>query len=155
MVLSQLLQVENRDYIYAATKNDRKLGVIELLALVSSQTRRINVLIDVGAQVLEMTNVQVAREWLSHVSSANAAVYFSNNDEAMVVDHSGVISPLRISAYCNRLQNVLIYLDEVHTRGIDLPIPGDARAAVTLGPRLVKDRLVQGELPLLEQFVLC
>ena len=38
---------------------------------------------------------------------------------------------------------MLIYLDEAHTRGIDLPIPVNTHAAVTLGPRLVKDRLVQ------------
>ena len=118
---------------------------MELLKLVSDRTPRIDVLIDVGAQVLEMTNVQVAKEWLRHVSDAKAAVYFSDSDEAMVLDRNGIVCPLRTSAYCNRLENVLIYLDEVHTRGIDLPIPGDAHAAVTLGPRLVKDRLVQGK----------
>lgn len=93
-----------------------------------------------------MTNAQVAKEWLVHAPRAKAAVFFSENDEAMVIDRNGITSTLRISAFNGRLEGCLIYLDEVHTRGIDLPIPAGSRTAVTLGPRLVKDRLAQGTL---------
>jgi hypothetical protein len=38
----------------------------------------------------------------------------------------------------------IVYLDDAHTRGTDLKLPRDTRAAVTLGPKVTKDRLVQG-----------
>jgi hypothetical protein len=38
-----------------------------------------------------------------------------------------------------------IYHDECHTSGIDLRLPQDYRAAVTLGANLTKDKLVQGK----------
>ena len=42
------------------------------------------------------------------------------------------------------MDRCVVYLDEIHTRGTDLRLPKDARAAVTLGPKLNKDKLVQG-----------
>jgi hypothetical protein len=47
------------------------------------------------------------------------------------------------SPYANRLDQCLVYLDEAHTRGTDLRLP-DGQAVVTLGPKLTKDKLVQG-----------
>ena len=38
----------------------------------------------------------------------------------------------------------VVYLDDAHTRGTDLELPQGMRAAVTLGPKVTKDRLVQG-----------
>jgi hypothetical protein len=43
------------------------------------------------------------------------------------------------------MDHTVIFLDDVHTRGTDLKLPSDYRAAVTLGPALVKDKLVQGK----------
>jgi hypothetical protein len=43
------------------------------------------------------------------------------------------------------MENCHIYLDESHTRGIDLRLPQHYRAAVTLGANLKKDKLVQGK----------
>lgn len=114
-------------------------------ALITNQSPRVNVLIDVGAQVLEATNMQLVQQWLALETNAHAAVFFDEQDEAMVLDRSGAVIPLRISPFSGKLDACLIYLDEVHTRGIDLAIPVGARAVVTLGPRLVKDRLMQGE----------
>lgn len=149
MVLDLILRRENRSYVRAANTNGCRLTVPEILSLVSNLEPRVNVLIDVGAQVLDMTNFDVAKVWLGLVPSdeAQAAVYYHESDEAMVLDRSNFVSPLRVSAYRANLSGCLVYLDEVHTRGIDLPIPAGARAAVTLGPRLVKDRLVQGTSP--------
>jgi hypothetical protein len=115
-----------------------------LLSVISKQTPTINVLIDVGAQVLEATNLQLAQQWLQCRSDARAAIYFDDRDEAMVLDRSGAATPLRISPLAGKLDDCLFYIDEVHTRGIDLAIPVGVHAAVTLGPRLVKDRLTQG-----------
>lgn len=143
MVLNLILRQENRQYIHASGLSGKKLTVEELLSLICKQDRVINVLIDVGAQVLEATNVQLAQIWLAFRPDAKAAIYFDDKDEAMVLDCSGAKTPLRISPFSGKLDECLIYMDEVHTRGIDLAIPMGSHAAVTLGPRLVKDRLVQ------------
>ncbi|KAG9762013.1 hypothetical protein KCU73_g2114, partial [Aureobasidium melanogenum] len=143
MVLDLILRKENQTYIHAAGERGGKLSVEELLSLVSKQNPIINVLIDVGAQVLEATNLQLVRTWLQYRTDAKAAVYFDDRDEAMVLDRSGAATPLRISPLSGKLDDCLFYIDEVHTRGIDLAIPMGAHAAVTLGPRLVKDRLTQ------------
>jgi hypothetical protein len=144
MMLDLLLRPENHEYIHGGGEMGKRLSVTELMSLLSQQNPVVNVLIDVGAQVLEATNHQFAQEWLECRSDAKAAVYFDDQDEPMVLDRSNMITPLRISPLSGKLEGCLIYMDEVHTRGIDLAIPIGARAAVTLGPRLVKDRLTQG-----------
>jgi hypothetical protein len=148
MVLELILRKENQTYIHGASERGKKLSVEELLSLISKQNPVINVLIDVGAQVLEATNLQLAQQWLQCRSDAKAAIYFDDRDEAMVLDRSGATTPLRISPLSGKLDDCLFYLDEVHTRGIDLAIPTGVHAAVSLGPRLVKDRLTQGMLSL-------
>lgn len=146
MVLDLILRKENQAYIHAANEKGKKLSVEELLSLVTRQNPVINVLIDVGAQVLEATNLQLAQKWLQCRNDAKAAIYFDDGDETMVLDRSGATTPLRISPLSGKLDDCLFYIDEVHTRGIDLAIPAGFHAAVTLGPRLVKDRLTQGTL---------
>lgn len=144
MVLSLLLRPENREYSQAVDSNGKRLDIPALLRLISAQQPRINVLVDVGAQVLEMKNQDVAQAWLNEVPNSIAAVYYNEADVLMVVDREDRISRLDASPLKYKLGDCLIYLDEVHTRGVDLPIPMGVRAALTLGPRLTKDRLVQG-----------
>ncbi|KAF8541809.1 hypothetical protein BDD12DRAFT_877903 [Trichophaea hybrida] len=144
-VLSYLLQKEN-SYICATGQNNQRIGVEDLLGLLARvDGRQIRVLLDVGAQVLELRNDEVARRWLKLVPehSAQGAVYFNDNDELTVLTRDGNIELLMVSAYADRLESCLIYLDEAHTRGTDLKLPTKSRAAVTLGPNLTKDRLVQ------------
>ncbi|KAG9568088.1 hypothetical protein KCU71_g3382, partial [Aureobasidium melanogenum] len=143
MVLNLLLRPENQKYIHGSGACGKRLSITELLTLISQQQPVINVLIDVGAQVLEATNIELVRQWLKYRPDAKAAVYFDSQDEPVVLDRNGVAIPLRISPLFGKLNSCLIYMDEMHTRGIDLAIPVGAHAAVTLGPRLVKDRLTQ------------
>ena len=149
-VLSYLLQPGINDYIPVKQENDTRLGTIDLLKrLVTTKFRNpepIRVLLDVGAQVLELNNEQVASTWLGLVPSSHvkAAVYFNENDELTVLTKEGVKEPVLISAFAERLDDCIVYLDEAHTRGTDLKLPPICRAAVTLGPNLTKDRLVQG-----------
>ncbi len=74
-------------------------------------------------------------------------VFVDKSDNLRVLDRQGVDSPLQMSPYLGHLGSCLVFLDEAHTRGIDLKLPENYRAAVTLGPNLSKDRLVQGESP--------
>lgn len=134
--------------------NSERIGVEELLRMLAKHPdgRRIQVLLDVGAQVLELRNHEVAEKWLEVVPeyTAQAAVYFNDNDELTVLTRDGNTEPLMISAFAENLGSCLVYLDEAHTRGTDLKLPKKSCAAVTLGPNLTKDRLVQGKNSLLE-----
>ncbi|KAJ6607016.1 hypothetical protein B0H10DRAFT_2073490 [Mycena sp. CBHHK59/15] len=141
-VLEYILRAENREVL--CTHSDDALG---LLGRVVKQTPPVMVLLDVGAQVLELQNEEVARKWLELEPrpSVEAAVYFnSSDDEIRVVSRDGRIEPLASSLYRTQLAKTLVYLDEVHTRGTDFKFPAGTRAVVTLGPKLTKDKLVQG-----------
>ncbi|KAJ7614686.1 hypothetical protein DFH06DRAFT_1367976 [Mycena polygramma] len=141
-VLAYILQEENREVV--GTSFENALG---LLQRVAEERPPIMVLLDVGAQVLELQNEEVAREWLrlDKRPQVEAAVYFdSSTDEIRVISRDGRMQPFASSLYKKQLDKTLVYLDEAHTRGTDFKFPVGSRAVVTLGPRLTKDKLVQG-----------
>lgn len=154
MVLALLLREENRKCILAQDEKGRQLDVDSLLKLVatlgggSTTAQPVRVLIDVGAQILEAGNQSVAQQWLSMTPEADveAAIFFSHSDEIMVIDREGHVEALFSSSFRQRMGGCLVFLDQQHSRGVDLKLPPMTRAAVTLGPRLTKDRLVQGKL---------
>ncbi|KAH7007900.1 uncharacterized protein B0I36DRAFT_370609 [Microdochium trichocladiopsis] len=80
-------------------------------------------------------------------ADASAAVFSDNDEDMCVVTRDGTAEPFLTSLYAANTASCLIFLDEAHTRGTDLRLPDDYRAAVTLGPALTKDRLVQGPSP--------
>ncbi|KAJ7132331.1 hypothetical protein C8R44DRAFT_611840 [Mycena epipterygia] len=140
-VLDYILQQENREVLCTGSDDARRL-----LQHVVAQEPCVMVLLDVGAQVLELRNEEVAREWLKleRRPYVEAAVYFDpSSDEIRVVSRDGRIQPLASSLYKKQLEKTLVYLDEAHTRGTDFKFPANSRAVVTLGPRLTKDKLVQ------------
>jgi len=95
-----------------------------------------------------ITNEEVAEKLLEfgcrNEFSPQAVVYFDENDEIIVRRRDGTTELLLFSSFADNLDRAFVYLDEAHTRGTDLKLPPRSRAAVTLGPRLTKDRLVQG-----------
>ncbi|KAF2836054.1 hypothetical protein M501DRAFT_1026273 [Patellaria atrata CBS 101060] len=143
LVMNYIIREENRTYMLAADEQGRKLSVPDLLQFISEQSPNVCALIDVGAQVLEMQNIEVVQEWLKVVPDAEAALYFDEHDELMVIDRLNISYRFVSSPYRHNLESCLVYFDEVHTRGVDLVMPDGFRAAVTLGPGLVKDKLVQ------------
>ncbi|KAF8475089.1 hypothetical protein BDZ91DRAFT_675137 [Kalaharituber pfeilii] len=146
-VLRYLLQPENNFYTCAQTEQHDRLPVKELLQKLLDETKPIQVLLDAGAQVLEMKNHEVAECWLQLARNGNyrwtAVVFFDDDDELTVMGKDGSEQPYMISPYVKNMETCLVYLDEAHTRGTDLKLPGDCIAAVTLGPKLTKDKLVQ------------
>lgn len=118
-----------------------------LLDIVLGLDPPIQVILDVGAQILELNNLDVAERWLEKLQSDDieAVVFVNDEDEVSVVDRKGRVELLRVSPFSDRLEVCSVYLDESHTRGIDLKLPKHYRAAVTLGAGLTKDRLVQGK----------
>jgi hypothetical protein len=146
MIVDLLLRYENQECICPVQEDGSALSTVSFLKLLASRTPPVNVLIDIGAQVLDLLNREVAGTWLGLVPTAKGAVYFNESHESVVLERSGRCSPLFISPLKREMDKLLIFLDECHTRGIDLPIPAGIQAMVTLGPRLAKDRLAQGTL---------
>ncbi|KAK1971591.1 hypothetical protein LY78DRAFT_688890 [Colletotrichum sublineola] len=110
--------------------------------------REIKILIDAGAQILEMDNEALAKQWLTIDSAAPAALFFDKSNKPTIVQRSGRITPLLGSPYADDLSRCLVYLDEAHTRGTDLKFPPSARGALTLGLGQSKDHTVQAAMRL-------
>jgi hypothetical protein len=104
----------------------------------------VRVILDCGASILEQNNQQVAETWLGMCNESIQAVVFFAEEELSVLDRAGRTEPLQTSPFAKQLDVCLVYLDEAHTRGTDLKLPRNYRAAVTLGQGLVKDKLTQG-----------
>lgn len=128
-----------------------------MLHLITSNNPLISVIIDVGAQILGRDNQSFAQYWLSKTQPeiTDAAVFYDNYDEAMVVNRRGYIERLPASPFCRRMGRCVVFLDQHHARGVDLKLPLDYRAAVILGPRLTKDRLAQGKTLIRTHHILC
>ncbi|KAK1509356.1 uncharacterized protein CCOS01_15450 [Colletotrichum costaricense] len=102
--------------------------------------RGIRILIDAGAQILEMDNETLAKQWLTIDEKAAAALFFDQSNMPWIIQRSGRKTPLLASPYADDLGECL-----AHTRGTDLKFPPSARGALTLGLNQSKDHTVQGE----------
>jgi hypothetical protein len=145
LVLAYLLQDENSLILLPPQSASKTSTAETLLKIVNGMDANTRVILDVGAQILELNNLEVAETWLSlsNPQTSRAVVFFDDNEELSVLDRSGRIESLQTSAFAKHLEDCLIYLDESHTRGTNLKLPKNYRAAVTLGANLTKDRLVQ------------
>ncbi|KAI9771414.1 MAG: hypothetical protein M1839_002804 [Geoglossum umbratile] len=145
-VLTYLLQPRNRQYVLAASDFGKRLSERDLLQQLCCMGIRI--LIDAGAQILEMNNYNLAKEWLAIDHEAPAAVYFDTGNKPIVLYSNGHTVPLLASPFAVNLGSCLVYLDEAHTRGTDLMMEPSARGALTLGLGQTKDHTVQAAMRL-------
>ena len=144
LVLRHLLLPENDHYECTEGESGEREPSTSFLQRLVSKDPEIRVLLDVGAQMLELQNEELARHWLSLRRDVSAAIYFNSSDHLTVLTPDGAIEPFISSPFNRQPDKCVIYLDEAHTRGTDLKLPQGMRAAVTLGPKVTKDRLVQG-----------
>jgi len=141
-VLTYLLQPRNKRYFAATDVRGKRLtegGFLQKLHGLG-----IRMLLDAGAQIIELDNLSLAKAWLLVDFEAEAAVYFGEDGRARVVYRDGRGQPLAGSPFSKNLASCVVYLDEAHTRGVDLKMPADATAALTLGVMQTKDQTVQG-----------
>lgn len=142
-VLDCLLGNENE--VLELGEGPSQLSVLDtLLDAVTKNGMR--VILDVGAQIIECSNAQLAKHWLESApaSKTDAVIYFEDNDELSVVARDGTVDAFLTSPFTSNTERCLVFLDQAHTRGTDLRLPDRYRAAVTLGPAITKDTLVQG-----------
>ncbi|KAF5593544.1 uncharacterized protein FSUBG_9779 [Fusarium subglutinans] len=146
-VLVHLLEPRNQKCFQAVDRHGRHLNEIGILELL--RNNGIRILIDSGAQILEMENHQLAAAWLDVYTEAQGAVYFDKNGRIMVrarFQKSPV--PLLASSFADTLEKCVVYIDEAHTRGTDLKLPMYAQGAVTLGISSTKDQITQAAMRL-------
>ncbi|KAG9080244.1 hypothetical protein FRC06_006897, partial [Ceratobasidium sp. 370] len=91
-----------------------------------------------------LKNDELVKYWLGLRPDINAGVYFDDKDELVILPQNGSPTPFFASPLAQHMDKCLVYLDDGHTRGTDLKLPRGTRAAVTLGPKVTKDRLLQG-----------
>ncbi|KAG2137491.1 hypothetical protein DEU56DRAFT_946063 [Suillus clintonianus] len=139
-VLAFLLRPENNCYTCIPPGQNVKHFIDALIA----QSPEVRVLLDVGAQMLELRNHELAEAWLRAKRDVQAAVFVNDDDELVVLSRDGTVELLVSSPFAQQLDQCVIYLDDAHTRGTDVKLPSSFRAAVTLGPKVTKDRLTQG-----------
>ncbi|KAJ4127295.1 hypothetical protein NW765_017247 [Fusarium oxysporum] len=136
LVLEYLLQPENVIATVRPEVRGAALNSKSLLDMVISMDPNTRVILDVGAQVIEFTNLEFSKEWLKCCEGeehTQAVIFFNDSDEIIVLDRSGKVEELQTSPFANQLDQYLVFLDEAHTRGTDLRLPANYRAAVTLG----------------------
>ncbi|KAK4651863.1 hypothetical protein QC762_0097080 [Podospora pseudocomata] len=145
-VLTYLLYERSRRCQVITNQYGKRATERDLLYLL--RERNIQVLIDAGAQILEMDNETLAKTWLSIDGRCNAALYFDSSNKPWVIDKQRRKTPLLASPYADDLSRCLVYLDEAHTRGTDLKLPLGACGALTVGQGQSKDHTVQAAMRL-------
>lgn len=149
-VLTYVLQSRNRQYNLAAWQGKRltEEGLLRRITIME-----IRILIDAGAYILEMDNRTLVRAWLEIDSQAKGAVFFGTDNRAWVQYRGGKeVVPLLATPFAENLDECLVYIDEAHTRGIDLKLPQRARGALTLALGQTKDHTVQGKFTAIYRF---
>ncbi|GAB1319238.1 ubiquitinyl hydrolase 1 [Madurella fahalii] len=144
-VLTYLLQSRNRGYHHARWTANREGRLLEELSRTG-----IRVLIDAGAYILEQDNESLVKLWLAKDTKAKAAVYLGADNRPWVHYRDNKMAPLIATPFAEDLDECLVYLDEAHTRGIDLKLPRSARGALTLALGQTKDHTVQAAMRLRE-----
>jgi len=140
--LMNLLREENNFYEYLQTENTAQEIIEKLVGVEVAKTKQINVVLDAGALVLQMSNGEFMENWLRKRSDMEAGVYF-NGDKIFVMLRNGQKMPLDVSPYADDMSKCLLYLDDIHTRGSDFRLPLETRAVLTLGKDMPKDKFVQ------------
>ena len=117
--LAYLLKPEN-DFYMVTRENGERRTTLDFLRVIAMQEPSIRVLLDVGAQILDFSNRQVAKAWLDIAPDVAGAIYFSKDDELMVLIQDGITLPMLSSPLSQRLDRCVVYLDHAHTGGTDI-----------------------------------
>ena len=86
-----------------------------LLDMVADLDPPAQVILDVGAQILELSNLEVAQHWLKILPKEGpiqAIVFVNNDDEICVLDRNGRVEPLQISPFARQMEACFVFLDE-------------------------------------------
>ena len=100
-------------------------------------------LIDAGALLSGQSNLEIAKLLLPLVAKQRRGVVFfdAGTRQWMILDCFAQCKPKKSSPV--REQECFAFFDESRSRGADLKLPQTARALVTIGPGMCKDKIMQ------------
>ena len=141
--LRSFLRQENNNYRYVESADDTSSEILAILKG-TSEHAPIDVVLDAGALILNLSNEKFADAWLKSRADKEAIVFMKHTGECMVKTKFGEkATSFHLSPYADDMSKCLLYLDDVHTRGSDFRLPIQARALLTLGKGMSKDKLMQ------------
>ncbi|KIK96168.1 hypothetical protein PAXRUDRAFT_10988 [Paxillus rubicundulus Ve08.2h10] len=111
-----LLQPENNTFMLTAHDNGERRSTHGFLKMVVAQKPEVRVLLDVGAQMLELQNLELAEAWLKLSPDTLAASYSDEDGELAVVTRGGTTQLLLSLPFAQQLDHCVVYLDGAHTR---------------------------------------
>jgi len=104
----------------------------DLIKIVATSPRKFCALIDAGALITGISNLDVAKLVLKHSSWRTECVFLDENGEKMIVDRSDHVAPFLASSSSD-VGDTFSFFDHVHTTGMDIKQPPDGIAALTVG----------------------
>lgn len=107
-VLTYLLQPRNRRYVPACDARGRRVTERKFLHML--EERGVRMLLDAGAQILELDNIALVKAWLDIDTQAEAGVFFGEDERARVVYRDGKVQPLAASPFLDNLGACVVYL---------------------------------------------
>ena len=112
-------------------------SVDSLLGEIANARPAFHVLIDTGALITGLTNLQVAQQLLLHgLSEVDAVVFLDDLDRKMVLLRVG-FKVVELAECGVALERRFTFYDQVHTTGMDIDQLLSAHAALTLGKDMV------------------
>ena len=140
-ILTYLLQERNREYNLVALQ---KLRMTEKELLRRIAAMKIRILIDVDAFILEMNNRSLVKLWLNIDTKAKTTIYFETDNRAWIqYKRKKKKISLLIISFVENFDECLVYLDEAHTRDVDLKLSQNARETLILILDQTKSHIVQ------------
>ena len=137
------------DMILQTTLQCKQLGSglprNELLSFIKMNIKSIHAIIDCGALLAGMENIDAAKSIMKFVSDDvfKGVTFFHNNkNQWMILEHSGRLLEKSLSPVHER--DTFVIFDEARCRGADMKLKPDAVAALSIGPSICKDKLMQG-----------
>ena len=111
-VLACLLREENTVLELKLGGNQDHLSVLtvdKLLTTVITSSQPMRVILDVGAQIIDLSNLQVARRWLALVpkEDADAVIFFNDQDELSVLTRDHVVDSFLTSPFATQTDRCL------------------------------------------------
>ncbi|TMW55336.1 hypothetical protein Poli38472_013227 [Pythium oligandrum] len=135
----------SRGYVVLKTARNTRLPVWKTL-LLTALTKKCRALIDTGALLAGIPTHGAAMFLIEQSDSFSGVTYYDTRDDYdcwVVLDVvRRVITPLKSSAIHER--DTFVVFDEARSRGSDMKLLPDACAMLTLGPKMTKDKLMQG-----------
>ncbi|EGG19507.1 hypothetical protein DFA_00085 [Cavenderia fasciculata] len=144
-VLNYILdQDDHCNKVHILVDDKKILQEIVKLNINNQNGHYFNILIDSGALMIGKSNEDVAKKWLKKESSAriDGALFFEN-DKLTTIDREGKKFIFSQSPLSDRLDRVLVYLDDYHTRGVDINLPVNSNGMLTVGNKITKEKLLQ------------